>query len=46
MHCKECLTDFSLAEFLEQRQAAEFDPGDVRSLDERYSSKLIQPGAY
>lgn len=30
------------AQFLEQRQAAEFDPNDSRSLELKYGAKLLQ----
>lgn len=31
------------AQYLEQRQAAEFDPDDSRSLELKYGAKLLQP---
>lgn len=33
----------SLADFLEQRQAAAYDPNDSRSFDFRYGAKLLPP---
>lgn len=36
-------SNFWIALFLEQRQAAVFDPNDSRSLDLRYGAKLLPP---
>ena len=33
------------ADFLDQRQAAQFDPDDSRSLDLKYCAKILQPQA-
>lgn len=33
----------NVAQFLEQRQAAVYDPNDSRSFDLRYGAKLLPP---